>query len=131
MYRHYGMILAACSLTVTVGASAQLDAPARAQSNPSVNKDTDQEAWVDRHIARFREDISNLGAKPDKNSVDDLIRLIDLHTRYENYIVKGKEAQHASVQVYGPIIMPLITAVVGFLGGLFLARYSARKASPS
>jgi hypothetical protein len=123
------MILAACTLVAGLGASTQLTAPAWAQSNSSVKADTDEEAWVKRHTARFRDDINNLGVKPDKNSVEDLIRLIDLHTKFEEYIIKGKEAQHASVQVYGPIIVPLITAFVGLLVGFFTARYSARKAS--
>jgi hypothetical protein len=115
VYRY--ALLAACSLIMTVGVSAQICAPASAQTTSSTNEDAHRQ-WTEDNIAQLRKDIGVVDSKTDKMSIDNLTKLIDLHNKYEDYIVKSAQAQHASIQVYGTMGVSIFSAVALLVGGL-------------
>lgn len=61
---------------------------------PAAAQGQNHEAWTKGVIDEFRGEISSLNSKTDKNSVEDLAKLIDLHSKYEDYIIKANQAQH-------------------------------------
>ena len=86
---------------------------------------------MDNNIAQFRIDLGNLDAKTNKNSIDDLTKLIDLHNKYEDYITKSEGAQHPTIQVFGTMATSLwpgvISLVTALLTTLITLHFSSKR----
>ena len=100
-------------LIVVVVLSIGSFCPAVAQAPVNTQK---HEEWTKGVIQQFRGDLSSLDDNRNTKSVEDLTKLIDLHSKYEDYILKATQAQQPWVQSYGPILTSLGSALVSIIG---------------
>ena len=78
-------------------------------------------AWVKgpfgiRHEQQAKENIDLFAqeiVKLDSASID-LSKKIELHNKYEDYIIKSRQANHPWTQVYGPLATAAVSAIIAF-----------------
>jgi hypothetical protein len=115
-------------LIIALGISAQICPTVAAQPTSSTNEKA-HELWTNANVKQFREDLTIFDSKVNKNSIDEFTKLIDLHSKYEDYITKSEGAQHPTIQAFGSVGTPVLSGVISLVTALITTFLTLRFSS--
>jgi hypothetical protein len=70
------------------------------------------------HVRKFQEKLDALAWPPaDPSQLDPLKDRLDIQLKIEDLILKSRTSEHTAWIVYGPLVIPLLTGVLGLILG--------------
>lgn len=69
-------------------------------------------------IRTLQNDLEKAASSGDP-TMDRVEQRVKIQSEIEQLIIKMRESEHSKWSAYGPIFIPLVSAVLGFIGGLF------------